>query len=158
MAATRNSRTQDSRQGEEIHEEYSDNWESPSLLDTKNIPAREGMVQRWVRTKLRNEDDQNNVFRKINQGWKPRAQDSVPKGQFVPHIDFQGTNVIGIHGMILMERPIKQHQKQAAYNKKVTQDQMKSVTQDMHKVHEEGDGFTRPEMTSSSRVTKVAPD
>lgn len=158
MTGTRNSRIQESRESEELHEEYSDVWESPSLLDTKNIPAREAMVQRWVRTKLRNEDDQNNVFRKINQGWQPRKLSSVPKGQFVPKIDFQGTDVIGIHGMILMERPIKQHEKHAAYNKKVTQDQMKSVTKDMHNVHEEGDGLTRPEMTSTSRVTKVAPD
>lgn len=163
MTGTRTSRTQESRQGEETHEGYQDNWESPSLLDTKHIPARNGMVQRWVRTKLKNDDDQNNVFRKINQGWQPRSMDSVPKGQFVPKIDFQGGDVIGIHGMILMERPAEQNEKHSAYNRKVTQDQMKAVTSDMHSVHEDGDGFTRPEMKSHSsvskgRITKVAPD
>lgn len=148
------SRTQETRAAEEVHETYDDKWESPSLLDTHNIPAKDGFVQRWVRTKTKGEDDQNNVFRKINQGWKPRLLSSVPKGSFVPNIDFQGSDVIGIHGMILMERPKKQHEAQAAYNRKAADNQMLAVKQNMFKVHKEGDGITRPSMNSKSDVSK----
>lgn len=158
---TRESRTQESREAVELHEQYNDSWESPALLSTDNIPARAGFVQRWVRTKTRGEDDQNNVFRKINQGWKPRALDTVPKGQFVPNIDFNGLNVIGIHGMILMERPAQQHKRHAEYNRQQAQNQMIAVKENMFKVHKAGDGMTRPQMRTESEVSRgrlVDPD
>ena len=149
----RSSREQESREAEPAHEAYADQWENPQILDTTNIPERPGYVQRWVRTKLRSEDDQTNVFKKINQGWKPRAMDSVPKGAYIPHIDFNGTDVIGIHGMILMERPIQQHERHAEHNRKTTQAQMAAVTHDVHKVHEIGSGLTRPEINVRSSVS-----
>lgn len=151
---TRASRTQETRQAEEMHPAYNDTWESPALLDTTNIPAREGYVQRWIRTKIKGDDDQNNVFRKINQGWKVRELSSVPKGQFVPHIDFNGLNVIGIHGMILMERPEEQHKRHAEYNRQQANNQMEAAEQNLFKVHKEGSGLTRPSMRNKSEVTK----
>lgn len=154
MRPPRQARAQSTREAEPVHEPMQE-WDSPALLDTKNIPARAGFVQRWVRTKVKGDDDQNNVFRKINQGWKPRLLSSVEKGQFVPNIDFQGTDVIGIHGMILMERPLEQHERQAEYNRVQTQHQMLAVTQDMHRVHEPGSGFSAPEFVENrQRVTK----
>lgn len=151
--STRTSRVQESREAEDVHQQYVDSWSSPSLLSTDNIPARQGYVQRWIRTKLKNDDDQNNVFRKINQGWKPRELSSVPKGQYVPKIDFDGSEVIGIHGMILMERPVEIHEKHAAHNRKMTQAQLSAVKNDMHKVHEPGHGLTNPQYTNKSNVT-----
>ena len=148
------SRTQETRAAEEVHETYTDKWESPALLDTHNIPAKEGFVQRWVRTKTKGDDDQNNVFRKINQGWKPRMLSSVPKGSFVPNIDFQGSDVIGIHGMILMERPAKQHEAQAKYNRQATENQMSAVKQNMFNVHEQGSGMSRPSMNAKTNVSR----
>jgi len=159
--ATRESRTQESHEAEVLHEPYNDSWESPALLNTDNIQARPGFVQRWVRTKIRGNDDQNNVYRKINQGWKPRALDSVPKGQFVPKIDFDGLNVIGIHGMILMERPEQQHKKHAAYNRELANNQLTAVKENMFNVHRAGDGLTRPQMSNKSEVSRgrlVDPD
>jgi len=149
----RASRTQESREATEVHESYGDVWESPALLDTKHIPARPGYVQRWVRTKIRGEDDQNNVFKKINQGWRVRTLDSVPKGQFVPHVDFQGTNVIGIHGMLLMERPQEIHERHAAYNRKQAQHQMTAAKENLFNVHREGNGMVAPSMKNKSTVS-----
>ena len=148
------SREQEQREAEEVHESYNDNWETPSMLDTTHIPARPGFVQRWVRTTIKGEDDQNNVFKKINQGWKPRALSSAPKGQMVPRVAFNGSNVIGIHGNILMERPEEQHISHAAYNKQQTQKQMSAVKQNMFNVHKEGDGMVAPSMTNKSEVRK----
>lgn len=153
-ASTRESRTQQSRAAEPLHENYNDNWESPALLDTKNIPARPGFVQRWVRTKLRAADDQNNIFKKINQGWQVRTMDSVPKGQFVPNIDFNGTSVIGIHGMILMERPAEMHERHGAYNRSQAQNQLTAVKENMFNVHKDGTGLTRPTMKNKSNVSQ----
>jgi hypothetical protein len=154
---TRLSRTQETRAADDIHEDYQDEWETPELLDTANIPARPGYVQRWVRTKVKAEDDQVNVFRKINQGWKPRTMDSVEKGQYIPNIDFQGTNVVGIHGMILMERPEAQHRKHMAYNANMTRNQIESVKQNVFNVHTEGNGMVRPSIKMKSEVHKGRP-
>jgi len=151
---TRESRVQELRAAEEVHEMSFDNWESPALLDTKNIPSKPGYVQRWVRTKIQAADDQNNVFRKINQGWKPRTVDSVPKGQFIPNVDFNGLNVIGIHGMILMERPQELHDKHAAYNRQQANSQMVAAEEQLWRVHQSGDGMSRPKMTSKTNVSK----
>ena len=150
----RRSRDQETYEADEMHESYEGAWESPQILDTKKIPARKGFVQRWVRTKIKAEDDQTNVFKKINQGWKPRLISSVPKGSFIPHIDFNGTDVIGIHGQILMERPEAIHKKQAAHNRNATRIQMDAVKHDVHKVHEIGSGLTRPEISISSKVSR----
>lgn len=153
----RQSRTQTTRAAEDVHEFQ--NWGSQALLDTTNIPARGGFVQRWVRTSLDNKEDQNNVFKKINQGWKPRPLSSVPKGQYVPNIDFQGTDVIGIHGMILMERPVDIHNKHKRYVQNQTQLQTEAVKNDVRKVHEPGSGVSAPTYSNKSNVSKgrIAP-
>lgn len=151
--ANRKSRTQESREAETVHEEYGDQWESPQMLDTRRIPARRGYAQRWVRTTLEGRDDSSNVYKKFNQGWKPRMADSVAEGEYIPNIDFNGLNVIGIHGMILMERPLNVHKKQAEHNKQTTRNQMSAVTHDVYKVHEVGSGLTRPEINVRSSVS-----
>jgi hypothetical protein len=152
----RESRTQNLREADQVHESYDDNWEAPTLLDTSNIPARDGYVQRWVRTKLRGEDDQNNIFRKINYGWKPRSLDSVPKGQFVPQVNLNGENVIGIHGMILMERPKALHDRQAAFNRKQADNQITAAKHNLFRVHNPGDErlISAPSMKMDSTVSR----
>ena len=150
----RNSRAQQTREAEKVHESYEYDFEQKGLLDTTNIPAKAGFVQRWIRTKTKGEDDQNNVFRKINQGWKPRPLSSVPKGSFVPNIDFNGSDVIGIHGMILMERPEKQQEAQRKHIRSATANQSEAVKQNMFNVHKEGSGMSQPTMQNKSSVSK----
>ena len=79
-------------------------------------------------------------------------------------VNYQGSNIIGINGMILMERPELQQERQAAREKQLADNQMDSVTNDMHNVHKQGSGITRPEFTeqksnvSRGRVAPVAGD
>jgi len=154
----RASREQELRAADPVHDEYAD-WDNDSLLDTKNIPARPGFVQRWVRTSVKGEEDQSNVFKKINKGWRPRSLDSIPKGQYVMNVDFQGVNVVGIHGMILMERPIGIHDRQRAQIEEQNRLQMTAVKQNLYKIHDPSSGLTRPEFDEQSRVSKgrIAP-
>lgn len=152
MADNRQSRTQEQRVAEPVHD-ISDDWDDDSLLSTKNIPARPGFVQRWVRTEVRGEADQSNVFKKMNRGWKPRLLDTVEKGAFVPNIDFNGINVIGIHGSILMERPEALHKKESAMVKNDTNLQMSAVKNDLYRLGDNG-AFKRPEFDEKTQVSR----
>lgn len=146
----RKPREQERRASEPVHEEYPEYYEDDTLLSTDNIPAREGYVQRWVRTVLNGKEDQSNVFRKINKGWRPRLMSTVPKGQFVTKIDFNGTDVVGIHGMILMERPEALHERQQRAKQNLIDLQMRAVKENMYAVHDPSSGLTRPEMRATS--------
>lgn len=151
----RRSRVQESRAAEMVHEPYDDiDWEPKGLLDTSRIPARPGFVQRWVRTELNGLPDPNNVGKRFNQGWRPRAADSVPQGDYVPTIDYRGSNVIGMVGMILMERPQHIHEQHRRYVASMNDAQTRSVTENLYRVHERGDGFGRPTVQNESRVSR----
>lgn len=157
MSEDRTSRDQELRDAEIIHEEYSDNWEEPGLLDASKMPPRPGFVQRWVRTKINGADDAANVGRKMNQGWRPRAKSTVPKGIYVPALVRDGTEIVGMDGMILMERSESLHAAHGRRNQNATASQMRAVDEDLFKVHTPGSGMGRPQMSAKSRVTKGRP-
>jgi hypothetical protein len=151
----RTPRAQSTRNAESTHDIYADSWEQKGLLDTTNIPAREGMTQRWVKTLEQNgTPDRNNVFNKMNQGWRIRLRSDVEKGAMIPSVDFDGQDVIGIHGMILMERPIKQHESQRKHIRNQTALQMQGVKQSLFNAHQQGSGFGSPKMNNSSDVSR----
>lgn len=151
----RKTRAQESRAAEVVHETYDDvDWEPKGLLDTSNIPARPGYVQRWVRTELNGLPDPNNVGKRFNQGWRPRMADTVASGQFVPTIDYRGSNVIGMVGNILMERPIELHERHRRYVQSMTDAQTQSVSENLYRVHERGSGMGRPSMQQESTVSR----
>lgn len=156
---TRTSRATDSRAAEETHEvretEGLEDFDfSPANLDMKNIPPRDGYDQRWVRTKIGSEDDPKNVYRSTNQGWRPRLADTVKKGQYVMQVDFNGENVIGLHDLVLMERPQEISDKYKAYEQKLADDQIQAAQNDIHQVHSQNSGLTRPESRSNSSVSQ----
>jgi len=150
----RGSRDNDSREGDVIHDEYDDEWEEPSLLATDNVPPRPGYVQRWIRTEVNGKPDTSNLNRKANQGWRPRSATSVAKGEFVPTIKYGKSNVIGMEGLILMERPEKQHAAHGRSIKRDTKNQMRSVDESMYKAHSANSGMSAPERSGSSRVVR----
>lgn len=149
----RKSRTQESRAGDQVHEAYTDMWENSGLLDTKHIPARPGFVQRWVRTKLKGADDPNNVMKKLNQGYRPRMADTVPQGTYAPTINSrQFGDIIGMDGIVLMERPEKLHEKHAAHNRAMAGRQMEAVNGILTQAQEPGKGFGPVNMQASSKA------
>lgn len=151
----RQPRTQETREAEVIHEAYMDNWEPASMLSTKDIPARPGMVQRWVRTALKGADDQSNVFAKMGQRWSPRPASSVAKGAFIPTVKFQDADIIGFQGMILMERPEELHMRHAAHNLQQANNLVKAEESNLYKIHDGSNKryVTRPEFKHDSQTT-----
>lgn len=150
---TRVSREQETRAADIIHEDYDDVWEENDILSTRNIQAREGYVQRWVRTMTRGQEDQSNVFNKMNKGWKARLSSSVPKGQFIMTQNFSGQEVIGVHGMILMERPMAlQNREKRAVAGRIDL-QMRAVQENMYGVHDPRSGLTRPSFDLKEKTT-----
>ena len=129
-----------------VHEPYEDTWEDPTLLDTSHMPARPGYVQRWVRTKINGEDDATNLMRKSQQGWRPRRADTVETDVYIPKIDFNGVEVIGMQGMVLMERPESLHKAHAARIRRDTDAQAMAAENNMFKVHRPGEGFGAPQV------------
>jgi hypothetical protein len=152
MTTTRLSREQEQRAAEPVHENYDDY--DDALLSTDKIPARDGYVQRWIRTHVKGVEDQSNVFKKINKGWKPRLRSTVPQGQFVMHLDFNGQDVIGIHGNILMEMPKALFDRQSKSVRERNDLQMSAVKNDLMKVHDPASGMTAPQLEIKSEVTR----
>jgi hypothetical protein len=100
--APRASRIQESREADVFHEDTLDvDWEPKGILDASFIEPRPGYTQRWVRTHINGIPDPQNVGKKFNEGWRPRPADTVPKGHYVPTIEYQGSNVIRKYGNIL---------------------------------------------------------
>jgi hypothetical protein len=153
MADTeRKPREQMLRDSEPLHEEYPEYYDDDALLSTKNIPPRPGYVQRWIRTSVHGNEDQSNVFKRVNKGWKPRERSTVPKGQYVMHVDFEGLDVIGIRGMVLMERPQALHDRQRQSVQDATDLQMTAVKHDLYKMKERGANVS--EFTDQTKVSR----
>lgn len=154
---TRKTRTQDLRESEPVHEQYAD-WDE-SLLSTKNIPAREGYSQRWVRSTVKGDQDQANLQRKFNQGWRPRLLSTIPKGQFVAHIDFQGQEVVGVHGMFLMEIPtplLERHKKRVREATDLQAQSVRSNFLNSRYPNDRGDAQLAFEETSRTQRGRIA--
>lgn len=159
LSGERLSRNQEQRGAEPVHDEYSDMWEEPLSLDTRACPPRPGYHQRWVRTILDNAPDIQNVANRMNQGYQPRMGDTVPKGAMVQTVNWENfSNVIGIHGMILMEIPEEKHLRRQRAIQRATRDQMQAVDNDLMRDDENAHGIGGPRMTSRSTVTRGRPN
>jgi hypothetical protein len=112
----------------ELHEEELSPWQIPTNLVAP--PARDGYVQRWVRTSLRGEDDPSNIARSMQQGWAPRSPETVPGKTFVPTLRHgEHAGAIGVAGLILMERPVALDQRYKAGVRARTDMLTQAVTQ-----------------------------
>lgn len=153
----RTTRTQEKRAAEPVHEYHGGFNEDGTLLDAPE--SRPGFVQRWVRTKLEGHDDPGNLVRRLNQGWRPRSADTIPKGFFAPTISHgEYGNVIGTHDMLLMERPEDLHQKYTDKVKEDTKNLERAVKANLGQTHNPNQqGFTRPQMETQTSVTKGRP-
>ncbi len=119
----RASQTRNSIRDEEARRETA--WKPPALLDAPE--ARPGYVQRWVATSIQGKDTPDNVYKRMREGWEPRAADTV-KSRLFPTINHgQWEGCIGIEGMLLCEMPEERHKAMKNYYSGKNAEQNESV-------------------------------
>lgn len=159
-ASVHQTREQDERSTSDVHDFYDEPWVRPATLP--HIPARSGMVQRWIRVGMHGgADPTNNWTRKQREGWFARSLESIPKNIPVPAIEKgQFMGCIGVEGMILCEMPASRNAQRVKFfrNKSRLQDQ--SADEMVANVNSaSGHGFgkiVQSNKTEVGRLVKVA--
>lgn len=126
-----------------------DDWRPPANLSAPEpLP---GMVQRWVRTGIRGEDDVSNLYRMRQLGWEPRPADTV-KSNFAPPTIKHGemAGFIGIHNMVLMHMPKERAERLKMRSDAMTRRLTETIDRDIMKVQSKQVPFTQDRQ---SRVT-----
>ena len=125
-----------SRESEErTSKEEKKTWTLPSSLDAP--PAPNGYAHRWIRVSVQGFDDASNVSKKLREGWDFVKVETVKeeigtnKYPFYTEGKYQGH--IGIGGLVLARIPVEILEQRAAYFKRLTQDRMNAVDQDLMK-------------------------
>ena len=127
-------------------------WTPPSSLDAP--PAPNGYAHRWIRTNVQGFEDTANVSKKMREGWEfVRAEEIKNKlGDHSYPTITEGTyaGLIGVAGLVLGRIPEEIVKSRAEYFKRITQDRIDAVDNDVMKEQ-------RPEMPMNinrqSRVT-----
>ena len=141
-----------SRASTEVKSERRKPWAPPSSLDAP--PAPDGYVHRWIRTESMGFQDTANVSKKMREGWEFVRAEEI-KNQLGDHaypVIAQGTyaGLIGVAGLVLGRIPEEIAKSRAEYFKRITQDRVNAVDNDLMKEQ-------RPEMpiniNRQSRVT-----
>ena len=141
-----------SRASNEVKEVRNKPWTPPSSLDAP--PAPDGYVHRWIRTESMGFQDTANVSKRMREGWEFVRAEEI-KNQLGDHsypVIAQGTyaGLIGVAGLVLGRIPEEIVKSRAEYFKRITQDRVDAVDNDVMKEQ-------RPEMPINidrqSRVT-----
>ena len=141
-----------SRASTEVKDVRKQPWTPPSSLDAP--PAPDGYVHRWIRTESMGFQDTANVSKKMREGWEFVRAEEI-KNQLGDHsypVIAQGTyaGLIGVAGLVLGRIPEEIARSRAEYFKRITQDRVAAVDNDVMKEQ-------RPEMpiniSRQSRVT-----
>jgi len=112
-------------------------WEAKGMLEASDVPPRPGFVQRWIRTVDGDgRPDSRNLMRAAQRGWRPRPMSAIPKGSHAPAIKLDGTDVVGVPGMVLMERPEEVADRQRQANRSLAQRQLAAVREDVFRVRD----------------------
>ena len=116
-------------------------WSPPSALDAP--PAPVGMVHRWIRVESMGFQDTANVSKKLREGWEfVRAEEiknTIGDHGYPVIRDGQYAGLIGVAGLVLASIPEEIVQSRSDYFKKITQDKIEAVDNDIMKEQ-------RPEM------------
>ena len=129
-------REAEARVYEDVHDEEDAPWIRGASLAAP--PPRKGMDQRWIRFAIRGNSDATNWSRKMREGWKPRAADTVPASFAMPTIDHgQFKGLIGVEGSVLCERPMSMSKRREKHFADVTQKRTDAINSDLQKLNEQ---------------------
>lgn len=98
---------------DKVHDK-DDEWRPANTLQAP--PRRPGMVQRWIRYALSNENDPRNWTRAMREGWTPRPVESVPDGFDAPTMKHGSAGtVIAVGDLILCEMRVERFKSRRVY-------------------------------------------
>ena len=107
-------------------------WVPPSSLEAPEPP--EGFHHRWVRAEFRGEQDEKNIMGRLRSGYEFVMLSEYPDRLDLPSIaEGKYKGVIGVGGLLLMRCPIEVKEDRDAYFRRLTDDQMASVDNDLMK-------------------------
>ena len=93
-----------------------------------------------------------NVAKRLREGWQPRDPKTVKNVQHFPTIEHgKFAGCVGIEGMVLCEMPEEMVNERNDYYAKMTENLMRSVEQDMHKVEQPGNPIQKSFKTEVTR-------
>lgn len=125
-------------------------WRPSNLLEAPE--PRPGYKQRWIATMVLGQETPTNVAKRLREGWQPRDPKTVKDADHYPTIEhgkFAGH--IGIEGMLLCEMPEEMVNERNMYYARMTENLMRSVEQDIHKVEQPGNPIQKSFKTSVTR-------
>ena len=105
-------------------------WAPPSSLDAP--PAPDGYKYRWIRAETLGQEDNKNLNARLREGFELVRADS-DDGQYPTIQEGKYQGVIGVGGLLLMRCPIEVKEDRDAYFRRLTDDQMASVDNDLMK-------------------------
>jgi|TARA_B100000085_G_scaffold274800_1_gene291927 hypothetical protein len=125
-------------------------WRPSNLLEAPE--ARPGFKQRWIATMVLGQETPTNVAKRLREGWQPRDPKTVKNVQHFPTIEHgKFAGCVGIEGMVLCEMPEEMVNERNDYYAKMTENLMRSVEQDMHKVEQPGNPIQKSFKTEVTR-------
>jgi hypothetical protein len=125
-------------------------WRPSNLLEAPE--PRPGFKQRWIATMVLGQEQPTNVAKRMREGWEPRDIKTVKNAQNFPTIEHgKFAGYIGIEGMVLCEMPEEMVNQRNEYYAQMTENLMRSVEQDIHKVEQPGNPISK---TFKSSVTR----
>ena len=100
-------------------------WAPSSVLPTPD--PQDGYVFRWVRTAMRGTEDNQNVSRKLRDGWEPVRLEDHPELMLLPDIDTRFDGAAVSSGLMLCKRAKEIDDAQKEYLRKEAENQMEAV-------------------------------
>ena len=110
-------------------------WTPPSSLDAPAAP--QGYAHRWIRTATNGFEDPGNVSKKLREGWEfVKAEtilSEIGENDYPVLSEGKHTGIVGIGGLALARIPTEILESRAEYFKKITQDRIQAIDQDLMK-------------------------
>ena len=110
-------------------------WTPPSSLDAP--PAPNGYAHRWIRTTVQGFEDTANVSKKMREGWEfvkvDQVRNEIGDNSYPFYTEGKYEGCIGIGGLVLARIPEEILVQRAEYFRRITQDRMNAVDNDLMK-------------------------
>ena len=136
MARTQTkSRSVESRELESREAEFE--YKEPSLLDIPDpIKYRfeeQGMALRWIRVTMKNQDDYQNVGKRLAEGWEFVSVDEVPELQHTSFVREEGryTGAVCRGDLALAKMPLRKAQSRQRYYENQSNEMVDAVNQQL---------------------------